>query len=305
MRLHKYRRGVVAHVYQRSQNGRILFYSYKDCLLFFTIFCVVAKRHGVKIIALCLMPDHIHFLVVAESHLQLATFVDVYSSLFAREFNISLGRFCHVFRSPYGMANKPKEKAQRTSVIYVLNNPVEKKLTRRMERWRWNFFEYSSSANPFSEPLVVSKASNKLRRSLKMAKYMASSGTYLSASKLDSLFGCLDARETEQLVDYVVTAYNVIDYDFLYSLFPSLEALRLAAHSSTGSEYDLHEDFDPSSDAAYAKIACFVSERKPLRNARDVVTLPADDKMLLMNELFALGVATARQLRKYFQFDEP
>lgn len=305
MRLHKYRRGAVAHVYQRSHNGRILFYSYKDCLLFFTIFCVAAKRHGVRIIALCLMPDHIHFLAITESHSKLATFVDVYSTLFAREFNIALGRFCHVFRSPYGMANKSKEKAQRTSVIYVLNNPVEKKLTRMMEKWRWNFFEYSSSASPFSEPLVVSKASNKLRRSLKMVKYKASSGIYLSASELDFLFGGLSAKETEQLVDYVITAYNVIDCKFLDSLFPSLESLRVAAHSSTGSEYDLHEDFDPSSDVAYAKIKSVVLERKSLRNARDVVNLPIEDKILLMNELLAKGIATARQLRKYFQLDEP
>ena len=69
----------------------------------------------------------------------------------------------YTFTNEYGDG----EKSIKTSYSYVYNNPVEKKLAAVSQNYRWTFLAYAASDHPFSEKIVLRKASMGLRRALK------------------------------------------------------------------------------------------------------------------------------------------
>ena len=97
---------IINHSYQRTINGDLLFYNVYDGLMFFTIFCVTAPKHGVRVYKLCLMPDHIHNSSSAARKKDLSAFTQSYTSLYAREFNIVCHEKGSVFQSPFGSVPK-------------------------------------------------------------------------------------------------------------------------------------------------------------------------------------------------------
>lgn len=74
----------VMHVYQRTVSGFNIFYSTEDFIVLYTIISVQARKHGIRLLAACLMIDHIHLLVSAESVMHLSRFVSAYTSQFVR-----------------------------------------------------------------------------------------------------------------------------------------------------------------------------------------------------------------------------
>ena len=52
----------------------------------------------------------------------------------------------------------------------------------------------------------------------------------------------LNERERSQLVDYIISVYNCIDYHFLTGCYGSYQDMLLAVNSNTGSEYDIKEE---------------------------------------------------------------
>ena len=64
MKTRKVYPGQVHHVCQQTVGGVVVFYTLSDYLVYFTIFCTVARRYGLKVLALCPMVDHTHSVVV-------------------------------------------------------------------------------------------------------------------------------------------------------------------------------------------------------------------------------------------------
>ena len=121
-----FKAGVPAHCYQKGINGNVLFYSQIDRLVYFTIYAVEAKKRGIRTLALCLMTDHTHSLLIADSSTQLSLFNRNVEAKYAFAFN-KLSRKRGVVFMPYGHAFKAREKDIRTCIIYIANNPVEKR----------------------------------------------------------------------------------------------------------------------------------------------------------------------------------
>lgn len=53
----RFSKGALNHVYQRTLNGFLIFYSVSDFLVYFTILCVVASKYHVRILMVSLMPS--------------------------------------------------------------------------------------------------------------------------------------------------------------------------------------------------------------------------------------------------------
>ena len=70
-----FRQGAVQHIYQKTINGFLIFYSTRDCLVFFTILATAARRYHVRILGICLMVDHVHILAEARSKRDIDLFV--------------------------------------------------------------------------------------------------------------------------------------------------------------------------------------------------------------------------------------
>lgn len=231
----KFYRGVVNHVYQRTVNWVNIFYCYEDFLVFYTIFSVCAKSADVVILEMCLMYDHTHFLIRAETLKILSAFVDRFSAWFVHEFNNSIGRKGKLLHKNFGSAPKWGEKAIRSAINYVGNNPTEKNLCSNVKDYRWNFLPYAVSDHPFSEKIILSKASLPLRKALKEVDQMVSLNLPLKYIHLRRMMKKLSEKETEQFIDHVIKAYSPFDYEELISYYGSYENMITAMNSNTGS----------------------------------------------------------------------
>ena len=298
-------RDILNHCYQNTVNGNLIFYSVSDYLVYFTLFCTIARKLKVKVLMLCLMPDHIHYSAVVKHGPVLSAF----NQETASKFVLSQNRFsaCSgaLMNHPFGSAAKKGDKIARTNIIYVGNNPVERRLVTKAEDYRWNFLAYALSDHPFSEKIVMSEASRPLRRGLKTVDLIYSRGNPLTYPVLKGLFSKLTKGESQQLTDYIVSKYLVIDFNETARFFDNFGNMIEAMHSSTGSEYDINEVFVGTSDAYYSRMIQILIRELKLKDIHEILSYSTERKFelyqLLRIKTDAPGAQIAKLLRMPFR----
>jgi len=283
----------------------LLFYSVSDYLVFFTTYCIEVRDHDVRVLSLCIMPDHIHDSIVVQDADELWHFKQDFNSRFARTQNADLGRKGQVLEKPFGSAPKMGGKAERTNLIYLGNNPVERKLCTHAEDYRWNFLAYSRSRSPFSRPLVIRKASWPMKKSVKEVRLTFEDGRPMTYHQLQRLFKTLDRNEKEQLTDYIISTYNVIDYQAAISRFGSYESMLVAMHSTTGSEHDIQETFVGRSDKYYSQMISIILRETGVSDIHEVLGWSAAAKFDLFMLLRHQISATDKQIAKFLRMPVP
>ena len=295
----RFYRGVVNHIYQKTSSGDNLFYDYEDYLAFYTIFAVCARSMNIITLELSLMRNHFHGLAITESAEELSSFMERCCSWYARESNIVIGRKGRLFKKNFGSAPKWDEKSIRSAINYVGNNPVEKGICKTAEECRWTFLAYYENRHPFSEPIILDKASKPLRRAVKEVKAMAALNLPLKHQQLSRMMKKLSPQEKEQLVDYIISEYLPFDYQKLISYYGLYEAMLTAMNSNTGSEHEINEEWYPESDLAYSEMIEFVKKERPENMVRSVITLPLEDKHKLAAKLRCHTSGSDRQICRF------
>lgn len=295
--------GAVQHVYQNTHNGFLIFYSVRDCLVFFTVFMVAARSHRVRVLGLCLMPDHIHVLVEADCKEDLFRFVQHYTAWFTALWNARHGQSGSLFRGPFGFASKVTDKAIRSAVAYLFNNPVEKRMATRPELARWNFMPYAISRYPFSEPIRKEFAGFALRNALKEVDFACKASRPLSYITLDRLSAKLTSEEQQQLSDYIISAYSVIDYEKAVSYYGSYENMVMAVNTAKGSEYDIKEEFLPGSDTVYSRMSALLIKEGIISDVDQLLLLPEERRLELLEPLALATGAGPRKTAKYLRLE--
>lgn len=291
--------GEVHHVYQKTENAGLLFYTVSDYIVFFTLFCSIANRLEIQVLALCPMPDHLHHLTVISSYRQLSYFVQQYTQLFAQLWNKSRGVKGQLFHHNFGSSIKKGNKSVRTALAYNYNNAVERKLVEKAEDYRWNYLPYARSDAPFAPKLIPSEASRAMQRVLKEVKDCHRLGKYLCYAQLDRWQKQLTPVEWQQLVDYIVSLWNVVDFTAASAYYGSMETMIRAFHDNSGSEYDIPEDWDPYSDEVYADCTRILLSGKHVDDLREIPSLPEERKQQLYWLLQRRTTARPKQICKY------
>lgn len=287
------------HTYQRTVSGFNIFYEVEDYLVYYTIFSVMSRRYGMVVYGLCLMIDHIHTLTSTSSCKTFSKFMSNVAIQFVKEYNRYHNRVGPLFSECFGSAPKAGLKLLRTAIAYLFNNPVERLLCKRAQEYRWNFLAYAASDNPFSDPLVLKKASRRLRRALKEVDGTVKRNEYMTYVQLKRMFVGMDAREKNQLIDYIIVRYNIIRYDDLTTkCYDGYENMLMAINSNAGSEYEVQELRYGRSDAEYRYLYKYVHE-KGFKDAGEVISLPADSKFKLMVDMMNETSVSKLQICKF------
>ena len=291
------------HIYQKTADEFLLFYTVKDYLVFFMIICLAARRYGIQVVGICLMPDHLHILIKAVSERKLTAFVSAYSKQFARINNEWYGRVGAVFNHNYGYAPKTGDKVIRTAIAYLYNNPVEKWLCKRAREYPWNFLAYCNSPHPFSDEIVFRTSRSVFREAIRTVKYQHKKGSIVSYGQLENLVKNLNSNEIKYLTDYIIKTYNCIDYAELLSHYESYDKMLDAFATVTVKEYDLNEDFTPGSDQAYIKIYNYLKRITSGKDIREILSLTEEERRQLQMKIMRMRISTERQSAKFLRFD--
>ena len=253
-------------------------------------------RKKLKVLELCLMHNHFHCMTLSEPMETLSEFMDHFSAWFVREYNTFIGRKGKLFKKNFGSAPKWDEKRLRSAIIYIGNNPVEKKFCRKAIESRWNFLAYAHSSHPFSKELIKRKASYELKKALKEVDNMVSLNLPLKYRQIIRITQKLSQYEKEQLTDYIIIQYSPFDYDALSSYFKTFASMFEAMDATTGDDYDIKESRDGFSLDSFNEMMHHMERKMPRHEIRKVTILPIDEKIRLFKELQTNTSASSEQI---------
>ncbi|MBT8083430.1 MAG: transposase [Gammaproteobacteria bacterium] len=129
--------GIPHHVTQRGVQKRKTFFRSLDYLTYLELLREYKEKAGVVICAYCLMPNHIHMVVVPESETSLAKCFGPLHAQYAAKVNVSHGWQGHLWQQRfYSVAMD--EKHTLAAIRYVELNPVRAGLCKFPYEWRWS-----------------------------------------------------------------------------------------------------------------------------------------------------------------------
>ena len=244
--------GALNHIFFISRDSGVLFYLTSDRLFIYSLLAVLARRHNVVVVGVCIMYTHVHLMVRAEDLAQLRAFMGQLIRALSLTFRKDRGLEGPILKTPFGSAPRVDSKNQRSSLIYLFNNPVEKHLCTQAIADRWTFLAYyEGNPSPFSAPLVKRKSSQKMRDKCALIDSEFAAGRFLKPAFLRWISKGLSKEEQEQLVDYIVVKYQCIDYQTALEMFDGYDNLVKTTDATTGKEFDIGEEFSNETDIAY------------------------------------------------------
>lgn len=292
------RADAVHHVYQNTRKGYLIFYSVKDYLILFSVITVIARRYGIQILGICMMPDHIHLIVYVRDPKRFRSFVRDYTSIFTKLYNRHYGLTGPLFNTPFGRAPKLMHKKVRSAIAYVYNNPVEGHLALKAEEGQWNFLAYAVDKYPFSEKLRIDKARWALRKALYTVKACRKNRRWLDYTEIEKVTENLPRRELQQFTDYTIRKYNCIDYDAAIAYYGSYEEMVVALNANTGSEYDLNEDTYAKDYRIYKAMILYLCLSKKYETMESVLNQERKERKRLSWILIRKNRATEKEAAK-------
>jgi putative transposase len=129
--------GVPHHVTQRGNRRLATFFSEADYAAYLALMAEWCGRCGVTVWAYCLMPNHVHLIVVPESEDGLRRGIGEAHRRYSRRINFREGWRGHLWQGRFA-SFAMDERHLMLAARYVELNPVRAKLCRAPWRWRWS-----------------------------------------------------------------------------------------------------------------------------------------------------------------------
>jgi len=129
--------GFPHHVTQRGNRRMDVFFCDKDYALYVELMSASCRERGVEVWAYCLMPNHVHLIVVPESEDGLRRAIGDAHRRYSRHVNFRQGWRGHLFQGRFAsfVMDEPHLLA---AARYVELNPVRAGLASKPWRWKWS-----------------------------------------------------------------------------------------------------------------------------------------------------------------------
>lgn len=129
--------GAAHHVTQRGNNRQRVFRDDQDRELYVRLLRHRSRRHGVEILAWCLMTNHVHLVLIPQDTDGLGKVVGEAHWIHAQAFNKKYGRVGHLWHGRY-FSTPMDELHTLRCMLYVERNPVRAGLVQRAEDHPWS-----------------------------------------------------------------------------------------------------------------------------------------------------------------------
>ncbi len=129
--------GYPHHVVQRGNRRQAVFFRDEDWSRYLRLVRAACLDAGTHVLAYCLMPNHVHFVMVPEQEDGLRAAVADAHRRYTRSVNFREGWRGHLWQERFH-SFVMDETHLRVTIPYVENNPVRAGLCDAPERWRWS-----------------------------------------------------------------------------------------------------------------------------------------------------------------------
>lgn len=314
--------GGCQHLCQISFDGSLLFCTVADRILLFSLICLYAVIYNVRITHICIMFNHFHIQAYFRKESDMSEFMSSIAWCFATIYNRKFGLGGAVFHHSYCSAPKYTSKKICSNAIYISNNIVEKHGVSSAGDYRWNFLKYSPSRNsstgelyrtdasihPFSEKYDEDAASEPMKKLVKEVHCKHKAGKPISYDFFESpTYKALDNKERLQILDIIISTYNVIDYEPLLQKYGTIDNYLRTLEVVEGSEYDLGDDTDREDYKHYnAMIAIAEQEGFDMRFVRyaNAESMPPELLHRLIGRFRTEAGASALEIRKLLKIKD-
>jgi len=124
-------------VTQRGNGGARTFFSDADCVLYRDLLAQHCRSAGVEVWAWCLMPNHVHLILVPSDPDGLRRALAAVHRRYAGVIQARRKRSGHFWQGRFGAVAMDEEHLL-AALRYVSLNPVRARLVRRAQDWRWS-----------------------------------------------------------------------------------------------------------------------------------------------------------------------
>lgn len=129
--------GVPHHITQRGNRREDVFFTDEDRKKYLGWLKDYSQKHGVEILAYCLMTNHIHLVAVPHGADSLQRVLKPLHMRYAQRINRERGWRGHLWQGRF--FSSPLDEAYLWAAVrYVERNPVRAKMVRRAERYPWS-----------------------------------------------------------------------------------------------------------------------------------------------------------------------
>lgn len=129
--------GLPHHVTQRGNRGDTVFFCDDDYALYRDLLAERCRKAGVACWGYCLMPNHVHLILVPAHPDGLARALGETHRRYTGFVNARARQTGHLFQSRFGSVAMDEDHLL-AAVRYVSLNPVRARLVRRARDWRWS-----------------------------------------------------------------------------------------------------------------------------------------------------------------------
>ncbi len=129
--------GVPHHVTQRGNHRERVFFESGDPEAYLSWLCACSRQENVEIVAYCLMPNHVHLIVIPSGQGGLHHLMMSVNGKFAQRINRMRAQTGHLWQGRY-FSSPLDETYFLNAIRYVELNPVRAGLTSCGEEYRWS-----------------------------------------------------------------------------------------------------------------------------------------------------------------------
>jgi len=137
--------GYPHHVTQRGNNRQPVFFDDQDRLTYLDAFQQYAVKSHLDVWAYCLMPNHIHLLVVPQNEDALSSGVGLANQVYTRYVNRKYFRSGRLWQNRFFSCIVDTDEYLWSVARYIENNPVKAGLSKNAEDYRWSSARYHVS----------------------------------------------------------------------------------------------------------------------------------------------------------------
>ena len=129
--------GIPHHVTQRGNNRQATFFEEADYALYLDLLAAAAERAQAEIWAYCLMPNHVHIVLVPSDEYGLSRTFGELHRRYTGYINARARTTGHLWQGRFGSVAMDEEHLHH-ALRYVSLNPVRARLVAKPEDWRWS-----------------------------------------------------------------------------------------------------------------------------------------------------------------------